>query len=47
MNIWPEKAVVFGESWLGGTKIRIILNIVLILMGESLYTNEYPSITQP
>ena len=31
MNIWPVTALVSGQSWLGGTKIRIILNIALIL----------------
>ncbi len=31
MNIWPVTAVVSGQSRLGSTKIRIILNIALIL----------------
>ncbi len=29
MNIWPDTAVVSGQSQLGGQKIRIILNIAL------------------
>ena len=35
MNIWPVTAVVSGQSRLGGTKIRIILNIALILHYDS------------
>ena len=35
MNIWPVTAVVSGQSRLGGTKIRIILNITLILHYDS------------
>ena len=31
MNIWSVTAVVSGQSRLGGTKIRIILDIALIL----------------
>ena len=31
MNTWPVTAVVSSQSQLGGTKIRIILNISLIL----------------
>ena len=35
MNIWHVTAVVSGQSRLGGTKIRIILNIALILHYDS------------
>ena len=35
MNIWPVAAVVSGQSRLGGTKIRVILNIALILHFDS------------
>ena len=31
MNILALTAEVPGQSWLGGTKIRIILNIALVL----------------
>ena len=31
MNIWPATALVSGQSRLGVAKIRIILNIALIL----------------
>ena len=51
MNIWPVMAVLSGQSRLGGTKIRTILNIALISFydirpknnfDETLDTNEYP-----
>ena len=35
MNIWPVTAVVSCQSRLGGTKIREILNISLILHYDS------------
>ena len=35
MNIWHETALASGQSRLGGTKIRIILNIALILLYDS------------
>ncbi len=35
MNIWPMTAVVSGQSQLGSRKIRIILNIALILHYDS------------
>ena len=35
MYIWPVTAVVSGQSRLGSTKIRIILNIALILHYDS------------
>ena len=38
MNIGPVTTLVSGQSRLGGTKIRLILNIALILHYE------YPSI---
>ena len=34
-GIWPMTAVVSGQTRLGGTKIRIILNIALILHYDS------------
>ncbi len=47
MNIGHVTAVVSGQSRLGGTKIRIILDIALILHYDSCIkerdTNEYPS----
>ena len=35
MNIGPVTSVMSGQSRLGGTKIRIILNIALILYFDS------------
>ena len=35
MNIWPVTAVLSGQSRLGGSKIRIILNKALILHYDS------------
>ncbi len=37
MNIWPVTAVMSGQSWLGGTKMRLNLTISLILSNDFFY----------
>ena len=41
MITWPVTAVVAGQSRLGGTRIRIILNIVLILYYNTCVSDRY------
>ncbi len=42
MNIGPVKAIVSGQSRLGDTKIRIILNMALILHFDSCVKDTRP-----
>ncbi len=41
MITWPVTAVVAGQSRLGGTRIRIILDIVLILYYDTCVSDRY------